>query len=81
MPGITLGFAPPGTGVPPQLTVNQSTVDPACGTADSEDVWPMQIRSGDATALDGKPGLGLTVTVSVAQFVLVQVVVVLRARA
>src|SRR5262245_49282712 len=42
--GVTVGFAPPGTGVPPQLPVNQSTVWPAPAVAESVDVWPGQIR-------------------------------------
>jgi len=79
--GLTLIGVPEPTDVPPQLPVNQSTVWPAATVAEREDEAPEQMLEGVADGLVGVLGRGLTVTITWAQVVLMQPVVVLRARA
>jgi len=65
--GLTTGLAPPGTGVPPQLPENQSTVTPAPTEADRFDVCPWQMAEGVAVGLTGVAGEEVTDTVTLAQ--------------
>jgi hypothetical protein len=81
--GLTVGLAPPGTGVPPQETVNQSTVWPEGTVALRVVESPLQmvLEAVEDVAPVGAAGSGLTVTVTLAHVALTQVVVVFRARA
>jgi hypothetical protein len=66
--GLTLGDAPPGTAVPPQLPVNHSILSPpAPGKAVSSEACPRSIAKGLATVALGTAGKGLIVTVTLAQ--------------
>lgn len=59
---------PPGTAVPPQLTVNQSVVNPAPGLlTDIVDDAPLQMEAGLALMAVGVAGNVLTVTITEAQ--------------
>lgn len=72
--------APVPTAVPPQLTVYQSIVCPAGTVAERVDESPAQMVDGVAAGLVGALGSELTVTETLAQAALTQLVVVLRAR-
>lgn len=79
--GETEGLAPPETRVPPQLPVYQSTVTPPGTVADRDEEAPVQMDEGVAVGLVGAAGSELTVTVTLAQDVLTQPLVVFLARA
>ena len=64
---VVVGLTGDVTGVPPQLTVNHSTVSPLPTLADSVEDPPEQIAGGVAAGLVGVAGSGFTVTVVVAQ--------------
>ena len=70
--GLTLIDVPVPAEVPPQLTVNQSTVSPAFTVAEIVEDAPLQIVLGEAEGLVGVAGSGLTVTVTWAHAVLTQ---------
>jgi hypothetical protein len=78
---VVVGLTGLVAGVPPQLSVNHSTVSPPPTVAESTDGWPAQVVSGVASGLVGVAGCGFTVTVTLAQVALTQPVVVFRARA
>jgi hypothetical protein len=81
--GLTVGLAPPGTGVPPHETVNQSTVWPEGTVALSTVEAPVQMALPEAEEVAplGAAGSGLTVTTTVAHEPPTHPVVLLRARA
>jgi len=78
---LTTIDVPLPTEVPPQEPVYQSTVSPEFTVADRVDGSPGATDDGDAVTLVGVLGRALTVTVTLAQALLTQPVVVLRARA
>jgi len=78
---LTTGVAPPGTGVPSQLPVNQSTVTPAGTAAERVEDWPSHTGLGVAVGSTGASGAVSTITITLAQVVLTQSVMVFRARA
>jgi len=81
--GLTTGLAPPGTGVPPQTSVNHSmdTPRPSGTVADRVEDSPWQIVEGVAVGARGGAGVGLTVRVTLAQVALEQLPVVFLALA
>lgn len=79
--GDTEGLAPPETGVPPQLPVNQSTVTPPGTDAVRVDEAPGHTVEGVASGLVGVEGAELTVTVTLEHAALTQPEVEFLARA
>jgi len=54
--GLTVGEAPPATGVVPQPSVNHSTLSPSApGVAESVVDWPWQMAVSEAVGGEGKP--------------------------